>query len=388
MKILLTTDTYENQVCGVSSSIATLKGELINQGHDVRILLMSRNHKSKIINDNYLIGSFSFPCIDFRQSLRYNDDVLNEIISWNPDIIHVQTEWYAGHIGKKLAKKCNIPYINTSHTLWEEFTKGLIPFEIIRKFFSKNIVKRSYSDSSAIVVPSEKMISPLKNIHITLPIHIIPTGVDISNFNQNFPLFEKNKLKSKININEDSKVLISIGRVSKEKNLDELIDFFPDLLLKNKDIVLVIGGEGPHLKHLKNKVEKLNLGDHVRFVGLIPPKDTYKYYKIADIFVSASTCETQGITYMEALASSLPLVCRYDESLDNVIDNGINGFTYTNKEEFISCIIKIFNMDGDHAKLKNNAFKSSLRFSKEKFGKDIEKVYLDYINKFQMKKSD
>ena len=92
MKILLTTDTYENQVCGVSSSIATLKGELINQGHDVRILLMSRNHKSKIINGNYLIGSFSFPCIDFRQSLRYNDDVLNEIISWNPDIIHVQTE--------------------------------------------------------------------------------------------------------------------------------------------------------------------------------------------------------------------------------------------------------------------------------------------------------
>lgn len=388
MKILLTTDTYENQVCGVSSSIATLKGELINRGHDVRILLMSRNHKSKIINDNYLIGSFSLPCIDFRQSLRYNDKVLNEIISWNPDIIHVQTECYAGHIGKKLAKKCNIPYINTSHTLWEEFTKGLIPIECIRKFFSKNIVKRSYANSSAIVVPSEKRSSHIKNMHITLPIHIIPTGVDISNFNQDFPLFEKNKLKSQININEDSKVLISIGRVSKEKNLDELIDFLPDLLLKNKDVVLIIGGEGPHLKHLKNKVEKLNLGNYVRFVGLIPPEDTYKYYRIADIFVSASTSETQGITYMEALASSLPLVCRYDKSLDNVIDNGINGFTYTNKEEFISYIIKIFNMDGDYAKLKNNAFKSSLRFSKEKFGKDMEKVYLDYIDKFQMEKSD
>ena len=387
MKILLTTDTYENQVCGVSSSIATLKGELINQGHDVRILLMSRSHKSKIIKDNYLIGSFSLPCIDFRQSFRYNDKVLDEIISWNPDIIHVQTEWYAGHVGKKLAEKCNCPYINTSHTLWEEFTQGLIPIESIRKFFSKNLVKRSYANSSAIVVPSEKMISSLKKIHITLPIHIIPTGVDISNFNQDFPLFEKNKLKSQLNINENSKVLISIGRVSKEKDLDELIDFLPDLVLKNRNIVLIIGGEGPHLKHLKNKVEKLNMGDYVHFVGLIPPKDTYKYYNIADIFVSASTCETQGITYMEALASSLPLVCRYDESLDNVIDNGINGFTYTNKEEFIKYIIEIFNMGKNYTQLKNNAFKSSFRFSKEKFGKDMEKVYLHYINKFQMEKS-
>ena len=80
MKILLTTDTYENQVCGVSSSIATLKCELINQGHDVRVLLMSRNHKSKIIKDNYLIGSFSLPFIDFRQSFRYNDKVLDGIL--------------------------------------------------------------------------------------------------------------------------------------------------------------------------------------------------------------------------------------------------------------------------------------------------------------------
>ena len=260
--------------------------------------------------------------------------------------------------------------------MWEEFTRGLIPIGIIRKFFSKNLIKSCYSDSSAIVVPSEKMISFLKEIHITLPIHVIPTGVDISNFNRDLSSFEKNKLKSQININENSKVLISIGRISKEKNLDELIEFLPDLILKNKDIVLIIGGEGPYLKNLKNKVEKLNMEHYVRFLGLIPPEDTYKYYNIADIFVSASTCETQGINYMEALASSIPLVCRYDESLDNVIENGINGFTYTNKKEFINYIIKIFNMGGGYAQLKNNALKSSLRFSKEKFGKDMEKVYL------------
>ena len=386
MKILLTTDTYENQVCGVSSSISTLKDELIKLGHDVRVLLMSSNHKSKIIKDNYLIGSFSFHFIDFRQSLRYDDKILSEIVSWNPDIIHVQTEWYAGYVGKKLAKKCNCPYVNTCHTSWEDFTMGLIPIKSVRKSISKNLIKKSYEDSSAIIVPSEKMLSFLEKMHITLPRYIIPTGVDISNFSQNLSSEDKNKLKSQLNLNENSKVLISIGRVSKEKNLDELIDFLPDLSLKNKDIVLIIGGEGHYLKHLENKVKKLNMMDYVRFVGLIEPKDTYKYYNIADIFVSASTCETQGITYMEALASSLPLVCRYDESLDNVIENGLNGFTYTNKEEYINYIIKIFDMDEGYSQLKNNAFESSFKFSKEKFGKEMEKVYLTYVDKFQTEK--
>ena len=378
MKILITTDTYENQICGVSSSIDTLKNELINRGHDVKVLLMSKNRKSKIIGNDYLIGSFSFHFIDMRQSLKFHDGIIDELVSWNPDIVHIQTECFASIIGKRIAKKCNCHYINTAHTSWEDFTMGLIPIKFIRNLISKKLVKSSYADSSAIIVPSEKMMGQLEKININLPFHLVPTGVDIDNFHLELSSIEKNNLKSQLDLDKDTKVLIYIGRIAKEKNLDELIDFLPNLISKNHNIKMVLVGDGPYLNHMKDKVKKLNLENHVRFTGVIPHEETYKYYHIADIFVSASTCETQGITYMEALASSLPLVCRYEEVLDNVIENGYNSFTYTDEEEYIKSIIEILEMDEEYAQLKNNAFKSSLKFSKEIFANNVEKVYLRY----------
>lgn len=83
---------------------------------------------------------------------------------------------------------------------------------------------------------------------------------------------------------------------------------------------------------------------------------------------------------MEALASSLPLVCRYNESLDDVIENRYNGFVYYNKREYVDYILKILNMGDEYNILKNNAFKSSQKFSKEIFGKDIETFYLNTLN--------
>ncbi|WP_296885053.1 glycosyltransferase [uncultured Methanobrevibacter sp.] len=380
MKILITSDTYENQICGVYVSITTLKDQLIKQGHDVRLLTLSKDHKSKIVNNDYYIGSFSLYRIDFRQSIKFNDKIIDEIISWNPDLIHVQTEWFCGKISKKISKKTNCPYINTCHTSWEDFTSGLIPTKILRRIISKRIVKKCYNESYGIIAPSEKMISYLKKININLPTYIIPTGIDLERFNQKLSPEKENKLKSELNLNDNSKILVYLGRIAKEKNIEELIEFLPDLILKDKDIILLICGEGPDLNHLKNKITKMGMQKHVRFTGVIHPKETYKYYKLGKIFVSASTCETQGITYIEALASSLPIVCRYDESLDDVIENGYNGFTYTNKQEYIDHILKILNMDEEYSILKDNALKASQKFSKETFGKDIESVYLNTLN--------
>ena len=164
---------------------------------------------------------------------------------------------------------------------------------------------------------------------------------DLARFQKRLSLLEKAKLKSQLHLTSKTKVLVSIGRVAKEKNLDEIIDFLPDLVKKDSNIVLLIGGDGPYKKNIEQKVKKLKMEKYVRFLGMIPPENTYKYYQLGDVFVCASTSETQGITYIEALACGVPLVCRYDKCLDGVIEQGYNGYTYKIKKEYVDYIFKI-----------------------------------------------
>ena len=382
MKILLTSDTYENQINGVSCSVITLRDELRKKGHDVRVLTLSSNKESKMVKTDYLIGSFSVPFYpDARQTLHFNDKLINDIVSWHPDIIHIQTEFSIGKISKKIAKLCKCPYINTSHTMYEDYTTYVIPSKKIGKVLARRMVRKAYKESDAIVAPTQKTKDLLISYNINKPIHIIPTGIDLDRFKKRLSLSERAKLKSELKLTNKSKVLVSIGRVAKEKNLDEIINYLPDLVKKDENIVLIIGGDGPYRKTIEQQVKKLNMENHVRFIGMIPPHNTYKYYQLGDVFVCASTSETQGITYIEALACGVPLVCRYDKCLDGVIKDGYNGFTYTDKEGYISNIMKIFEKKSLHSKLKDNALKSSINFSKEKFSDDMEKLYMEVINK-------
>lgn len=380
MKILLTSDMYENQINGVSGSVITLRDELRKKGHDVRVLTLSKNSESKMEKTDYLIGSFPVPFYpDTRQTLHFKDKLIKEIIKWHPDIVHIQTEFSIGKIAKKIAKECNSPIINTSHTLYEDYTGYVIPSKRLGKIIARKFTRSSYQNSKAVIAPSEKIKRLLTKYGISAPIHVIPTGIDLDRFKKKVHLIEKATLKTKLNIPNKAKVIVSIGRIAKEKNLDEIINYMPDLISKNKNIILLIGGDGPYKKQIEQQVKKLGIEKNVRFTGMISPKNTYKYYQLGDLFVCASTSETQGITYIEALACSLPLVCRYDECLDGVIENGKNGYTYKTKDEYLKYVEKILKNPLLHYKLKTNALVSSKKFSKEKFGEDVEKLYQDVL---------
>jgi len=382
MKILLTSDTYENQINGVSCSVITLRDELRKKGHDVRVLTLSKDSESKMVKTDYLIGSFPVPFYpDIRQTLKFKDKIIKDIISWNPDIVHIQTEFSIGKIGKKVAKKCNAPIINTCHTFYEDYTGYIIPSKKLGKAIAKKALRKSYKESAAIITPSLKIKDVLNSYGIDNPMSIIPTGIDLERFYKKVSTFEKAKLKAELNIPSKAKVIVSIGRLAKEKNLDEIIDYLPDLVKKDSNIIFLIGGDGPYRKKLEQRVSGLNMEKYVRFVGMISPKNTYKYYQLGDVFVCASTSETQGITYIEAMACGIPLVCRYDRCLDGVIENGYNGYMYKTKKEYINYVHDALNKKLLHHKLKKNAIEASKKYSKENFANTVEELYLNILNK-------
>ena len=170
-------------------------------------------------------------------------------------------------------------------------------------------------------------------------------------------------------------MLLNLGRLGTEKNLEELLEFFAEALKKEPDMTFLIVGDGPDKSNLEELAVKLGIGGNVIFTGMVPPTEVQKYYQLADAFVSASTSETQGLTYVEAAANGLPLICRKDPCLRGVIEEGINGYEYTSEEEFI----RELQMVMDNPEWRKHAGEESEKiaetFDKSHFVDAMENIY-------------
>ncbi len=374
MKILLATDEYINQINGITNSVVALKNELTKLGHDVRVLTLSPNNKSYVKDSDYYISSIHVPIYpDARYSFRKNDKLLKKIIEWSPDLVHIQTEYSARVLANKIIKKLNIPYVITCHAMYEDYIRYWCPSKKLGKFIIKKLSNKYYNPSKALVVPSIKLKKKEIEYGVKCPIEVIPTGIDLEKFNNRISLEERKKLLKKYNIDIDKKVLVTVSRVAVEKNIEEIINYFKLLLEKDSNYRLLIVGDGPDKKNLENLVGKLELNEYVKFTGMIMPDEVYKYYQLGDVFVCASTSESQGLTYVEALASSLPLVCRKDDCLLDIIETGKNGFIYENHDEFIESVLKT------NEEMGKKSLNISKKYSKEEFGRTIEKLYKDIL---------
>ena len=375
MKILITTDTYIYQTSGATNSIVALKNELRKLGHDARVLSLSPNNKSFEKDDDYFIASS--PALIYpgaRISLRTHSKIIKDIISWRPDIVHLQSEFSSRILANKIIHTLKIPFIYTCHALYEDYTQYFCPSKKLGRAIIKHASNKYYSSSSALVVPSKKLEKVEKDYGIKCPIEVIPTGIDLTKYQRKLTAKDKKQILSELKLPDTNKCLVAVSRLAKEKNIDELLDYLPNLLSRDDKIKLIFVGDGPYRKKLENKVAKMRLQKSVVFTGMIPSDQVYKYYQLG-IFVCASTSETQGLTYVEALASGVPMVCREDACLEGVITDSENGFIYRNEEDFSDSIIKIINNPTLAKEMGKKSFEKSTAFGKEEFGKRIEKLY-------------
>jgi 1,2-diacylglycerol 3-alpha-glucosyltransferase len=137
-----------------------------------------------------------------------------------------------------------------------------------------------------------------------------------------------------LQITQEDRIIAYVGRIAEEKNISEILLLLPDVIKEYNKVKLLIVGGGPYLNNLKEQVKNQNLEGNVIFTGMINSEEVYNYYKMAEIFVNASSSETQGLTFIEALSSGCPVVCKYDPCIDGVIEQGSNGYSYKEKNEF------------------------------------------------------
>lgn len=348
MKILITTDWYKPIVNGVVTSVLNLKKELEERGHEVRVLTLSRDYHSYEEDGVYYIKSVNLEKIypNVRAVLPHREAYIQELIQWNPDVVHSQCEFMTFSYAVKISRKCNCPLLHTYHTIYEDYlhylhylpgtffqyTKGAALEKKMVAKFSKAVLKKTQQ----VIAPTKKVEELLKNYEVPEPISVIPTGIDLKRFQEVLSKEERNRRREALGISQDSKVLVSIGRLAKEKNLEEILIYFQKLTKEELTfkLKLLIVGDGPDRERLEGIAKTLQLQEKVIFTGMVTPEEVAQYYQLGDVFVCASNSETQGITYIEALASGIPALCRKDACLDSVITDGYNGFQYETYEFF------------------------------------------------------
>ena len=194
---------------------------------------------------------------------------------------------------------------------------------------------------------------------------------------------EKNAMKKKLGIPLENKVLVSVGRLAKEKNLEELLEYFSRLVREEagKNLTFLIAGDGPDRENLEERARDLKITDQVVFAGMIAPEEVATYYKLGDVFVCASNSETQGITYIEALACGLPALCRKDECLSQVITDGYNGFQYETYEYFKMHLYYILEREARRLEMGQRGREISSLYSTWNFCTAAEGIYRKAIER-------
>lgn len=400
MRIGLFTDQYYPFVSGVVTSIKMLYDGLTNLGHECYIVTSMAEDKIKDLEKQRknVINIYGRPypfkdLRDYRYTFSHRK-YLKTIKNLNLDIIHVHTEYNISKLAILAHKKLHIPMVHTLHTLWSDYFKYVSPFfdkhfhklmeKYLRKLFTGPVSKNSIID----IVPTKKVYDQSLKYGLNSDIRIIPTGIDLDKFNpKHFTNQQINYLKNKLGIKSNQFVFLYIGRASKEKNIITLLNSYAKACKGNFDTVFVLVGGGPQLEELKEYCKELQIDNQVIFTNTIPREKLPIYYQLGDIFVNASQSETQGLTYIEALGSSIPLLVQKDDCIKDVVENYYNGIYFEGEDDLTLKMKEILRAPETLKKIKSNTINSVFEYSKETYTLRVFALYEEAIEKFKKQQS-
>ena len=382
MNIGLFTDTYFPQLSGVATSIKTLKDALEEQGHNVFIFTTTDPHIKKGTIEPNVFRFSSIPFVSFtdrRIAFRGFFEATKVAKEVKLDIVHTQTEFALGTIGKYVAHQLKIPAIHTYHTMYEDYLHYFLNGHLLRPYHVKQFTRGYLKNMDGVIAPSERVEALLERYGVKIPIRVIPTGVDIKSMNE----ADNRDIRAELDIDKDAPVILTLSRIAAEKKIDHILDVMPDIIEEFPKVKLVIAGDGPDVKMLKEHVERLTLEDYVIFTGAIAHEDVGNYYKMADLFVSASDTETQGLTYIEALAAGTQCVVYDTDYTEHVFDDEMYGKIFTTKKEMLADIL--WYLRQGKIKIPQDKLENKMdQVSAKHFGLEVYDFYQDVINKYQI----
>jgi 1,2-diacylglycerol 3-alpha-glucosyltransferase len=384
MNIGLYTDTYFPQISGVATSIKTLKDALEAAGNNVFIFTTTDPHVEKDEIEPNIFRFSSVPFISFTdRRIAYRgffeaSKVAKEV---KLDVVHTQTEFSMGTIGKFVAHQLNIPAIHTYHTMYEDYLHYVLNGHLLKPVHVRAFTRSYLKNMDGVIAPSQRVKKLLTNYQVEPPIRVIPTGVDLTGIN----LVKESNVRQKLGLSNDNLVLLTLSRIAAEKKIDRILSILPTIIEQFPQVKFVIAGDGPDIGDLKDQVKRLTLEDYVIFIGAIPHDEVASYYKMADLFVSASDTETQGLTYIEALAAGTKCVVYDTDYTESVFDQEQLGRVFQTKSEMLAAILSYLKQGSQP--IPQALLQMKLKeLSAENFAAKVMDFYRDVIAKQQATK--
>ena len=392
MKIAIFAETYYPFISGVVTHIETLKNGLEAQGHQVLIVTMNPKASHHYLKD----GVLYCPSIPLKKIYGYgvanpvNLRRLSYIRAFNPDIIHIQTEFTMGLFGLFCARQLKKSVVYTLHTMYDDYLFYVAPSERMQKvvkpgahWYFKNVAKKA----TEIIGPSPKVVEFLRRCGVERHINIIPNTVDLSDFMaENIDPAKVQQTREKLGIRPGDVSMLFVGRLGKEKSLDVLVDLFAENFAGEERFKLFLIGDGPEAEALRGQIAARGVEKQVRLLGRIDHDLLPPYFQACDLFTTASLSEINSISMLEAMASGLYVVQRLDLYNREQIDQGKNGDIFVDAPGYAKIIRGWDALSADEkSALRAGVSDTPRRYGEKEFTRSVINVYQRAVYEYSMK---
>jgi 1,2-diacylglycerol 3-alpha-glucosyltransferase len=375
MRVGLFTESYDPIINGVSTSVKTLATHLIRAQHTPTFLVPEFPNYTDMPADWHIIRMNAFrspwnrdnPATNlpfFGLPRIYKDIAL--------DVVHLHHPFGLGQQAILYARRHKIPLIATFHTLYADYLHYVpfIPRPLMTKILN-NYLRWFYNCCDAVITPSRHTSRILENIGVAPSrLRVVPTGVAAA------PVVSQTEItdaRTRLGIPEEAQILLYVGRLAREKNLNLLLDTLTQL---PESYHLVFVGSGPHHASLVADAELLGLTNRVHFAGFVPHKDVPPYYAMADLFTFSSVTETQGVVLSEAQSFGLPCVVADGGGAPESVRHGVDALVVApEKGAFARAVIAILEDSTKRVAFSEAARNSPLRPTPEQMVERIVEIY-------------
>jgi glycosyltransferase involved in cell wall biosynthesis len=338
MRVLFVSDVYFPRVNGVSTSIRTFRADLAQLGVETLLVTPAYPGAERDADPSILrvpSGGVPRDPEDRRFLGGPLKRVLDRELASRVDLVHIHTPYIAHYAGCRFAREHGLPVVATYHTFFEDYLHHYVPIlpRGIGRWIARRFTLSQCADVAELISPSAPMREALQAYGVTTPIEVLPTGLAAESFIRG----DGARFRRQFDLPPDRPLLLYVGRVAFEKNIDFLLRMFVKVLTRRPDALFVIAGEGPALPHLTRLARELGIQAAVRFIGYLDRRtDLPNCYAAGDAFVFASRTETQGLVLLEAMAQGTPVVSTAELGTRSILTAECGAFVVPEEEEAFS----------------------------------------------------